>query len=167
MLKNCEKYLKGGSKYYLFYNMWIIYLLLFLQLALPAEYYYFQPENKRGSELFFHPINTVLNGSFDILRNGTYSSKNLLDVPYKGSLENIWFNITHPIENVEKFGVNKFVELEIFNPALTPQKGIFSLILLIMYWVMGCFMLKWQNGMIIITIDILNYGHLPPQLFIK
>jgi hypothetical protein len=105
--------------------MRIAYFLLFVQLIFPTEYYYFHPENQRGSELFFHPINTVLNGSFDILRNGTYSSKNLLDVPYKGSFENIWFNITHPIENVEKFGVDKFVELEIFNLSFDPSKGHF------------------------------------------
>ena len=32
-----------------------------------TNYYFYNPNIQRGSEPYFHPINTVLNGSFDIL----------------------------------------------------------------------------------------------------
>jgi hypothetical protein len=32
-----------------------------------TDYYFYNPNIQRGSEPYFHPINTVLNGSFDIL----------------------------------------------------------------------------------------------------
>ena len=41
------------------------------------------------------------------------------------SAKNIWENITHPIENVKKFGFDKFIELEIFNLSFNPRKGHF------------------------------------------
>ena len=89
------------------------------------DYYFYNPNINNGSENFFHPINTVLNGSYDILRNGTHKTNNITNISYGKSAENIWFNITHPVENVKKFGVDEFVELEIFNLSFDPSKGHF------------------------------------------
>jgi hypothetical protein len=101
-------------------------LLIFTSLLFGSnDYYFYNPHINNGSENFFHPINTALNGSFDILRNGSLKSNNLMDIPYGSSADNIWWNITHPVENVKKFGVDEFVELEIFNLSFDPSKGHF------------------------------------------
>ena len=89
------------------------------------DYYFYNPNINNGSENFFHPINTVLNGSYDILRNGSLKSNNIMNISYRSSTDNIWYNITHPVENVKKFGVDEFVELEIFNLSFDPSKGHF------------------------------------------
>jgi len=89
------------------------------------DYYFYNPNISIGSEQFFHPINTVLNGSYDILRNGSLKSNNIMDIQYVKSFDNIWFNITHARENVKKYGVDEFVELEIFNLSFDPSKGHF------------------------------------------
>ena len=83
------------------------------------------PDINWGSEQFFHPVNTTLNGSYDILRNGTLESKNIKNISYRNSLENIYYNITNPLKNIKSFGVNKFIELEIFNLSFNPAKGHF------------------------------------------
>ncbi|MBC8310852.1 MAG: hypothetical protein H8E72_00960 [Candidatus Marinimicrobia bacterium] len=104
----------------------ILKIALFTSLIFSStDYYFYNPHIKSGSEPYFHPINTILNGSFDILRNGTIKSNDITDIAYKNSAKNIWFNITHPIENVKKFGVDEFVELEIFNLSFDPSKGHF------------------------------------------
>ena len=90
-----------------------------------TNYYFYNPNIQRGSEPYFHPINTVLNGSFDILRNGSLKTNDITNISYSNSADNIWFNITHPIENVKKFGVDEFVKLEIFNLSFDPSKGHF------------------------------------------
>ena len=85
-----------------------------------TNYYFYNPNIQRGSEPYFHPINTVLNGSFDILRNGSLKTNDITNISYSNSADNIWFNITHPIENVKKFGVDEFVKLELIIPNLLP-----------------------------------------------
>ena len=89
------------------------------------SYYFYNPQIYNGSENFFHPINTVLNGSYDILRNGSIQSHNIMDISYRSSADNIWYNITHPIKNIKKFGLEQFIELEIFNLSFDPSKGHF------------------------------------------
>jgi len=104
----------------------LLTIVLFTSLLFSnTNYYFYNPNINNGSEKFFHPINTVLNGSYDILRNGTFKTNDITDISYGNSADNIWFNITHPIENVKKFGVDEFVELEIFNLSFDPSKGHF------------------------------------------
>ena len=103
----------------------LIYTLLASLSFTKGTNYYYNPNNDFGSDHYFHPINTVINGSYDILRNGTLGSNNVFDIPYLSSNDNIIYNITNPVDQVEKFGVDKFVELEIFNLSFDPRKGHF------------------------------------------
>ena len=104
----------------------LLILIIFKSFIFSSTHYYFyNPNIQYGSEAFFHPINTMLNGSYDILRNGSIKSNDITDIQYLNSAENIWANITHPIKNVKKFGVDKFLELEIFNLSFDPKKGHF------------------------------------------
>ena len=119
---------KIGIRHPLFFAMKKLIVKIFVISSLlygSNNYYFYNPQIDNGSEKFFHPINTILNGSYDILRNGSVKSKDITDIPYRKSSETIWFNITHPIENINKFGVNKFIELEIFNLSFDPKKGQF------------------------------------------
>ena len=104
----------------------ILIILLFPPLLYGTnEYFFYNPNTNYGSEKFFHPVNTVINGSYDIIRNGSLKTNDITKIEYSNSIDNIWFNITHPIENIKKFGVDEFMELEIFNLSFDPRKGHF------------------------------------------
>ncbi len=61
----------------------------------------------------FNPVTVIINGGFDILRNGK-SSKNLSKQYYRIGAENVFKNIIHPIESINKFGWRQFLTSEVF-----------------------------------------------------
>ena len=82
-------------------------------LAQEQKYYYYNPDNDFGSDLYFNPATLIMNGSFDILRNGGHT-KNVFDQEYKKGFENVWRNISDPFTHIEKFGWNNFLTKEVF-----------------------------------------------------
>jgi hypothetical protein len=94
----------------------ILYFLFLLQLVFCEEnknYYFYYPEIDYGSEVYFNPLSLILNGGYDVLRNGRHT-KDITDEYYAQGARNVWKNITHPIDNIEKFGWRRFLTSEIF-----------------------------------------------------
>ncbi|MDP8229418.1 MAG: hypothetical protein P9M15_08195 [Candidatus Electryoneaceae bacterium] len=104
----------------------LLVILFFFQFtdAQSKKYYFFHPENRFGSDLAFNPANVFINGSFDILRNGGHD-KNIFRQSYKIGWENVWYNISDPISNIEEYGWHNFLERECFNLTLNSSKGQF------------------------------------------
>ncbi len=94
-------------------------ILLVLLMVLPSmgqdstRYFYYHPGQDYGTESVFNPGTVILNGTFDILRNGAHS-KLLLEQPYELGMRNVWNNITHPIANIRQYGWKPFISEEIF-----------------------------------------------------
>ncbi|RPI00512.1 MAG: hypothetical protein EHM72_08985, partial [Calditrichaeota bacterium] len=86
-----------------------------------TKYYFHHPENNFGSDLIFNPASLFLNGTFDILRNNG-RPKNIYKIPYRTGVDNVIENLTHPVQNIEKYGWTNFVENEVFNTSLNPDK---------------------------------------------
>ena len=117
--------MKFHPSFFIMTKLFLKTLIIISLLFGANDYYFYNPNINNGSENYFHPINTVLNGSFDILRNGTLKTNDITDISYRNGAENIWFNITHPVENIKKFGVDEFVEFEILNLSFDPNKSQF------------------------------------------
>ena len=81
--------------------------------AQSKKYYFYHPEYNYGSELNFNPLTTLINGSFDILRNGGHS-KALNDQAYQNGATVVWGNITDPLNTIDQYGWNHFISEEIF-----------------------------------------------------
>ncbi|KAA3611103.1 MAG: hypothetical protein D8M58_14100 [Calditrichaeota bacterium] len=77
------------------------------------NYYFYHPDIKIGSETTFNPLSVILNGGFDILRNGK-SSKNISNQHYKIGIENVFQNLSHPLKNINRFGWRRFLTSEVF-----------------------------------------------------
>ena len=89
------------------------------------KYYFYNPKNNFGSELWFNPLTVVINGSYDILRNGGFSNKDVFNLPYKAGFDNVLRNISHPIKNIELFGWREFLRHECLNISLNTYKSQF------------------------------------------
>lgn len=77
------------------------------------KYYFYHPECDYGSEITFSPITVLLNGGFDVLRNGK-NSKEITRQHYAAGTENVMNNLLHPFNSIEKFGWKRFLTSEIF-----------------------------------------------------
>jgi len=102
--------------------MWLLNSLMMLTslfvvppvVAQEDPYYFYNPANDFGSDLVFNPLTLMINGSFDILRNGNMT-KDVFDLPYRNGFANVVANIAHPRDNIEKYGWSNFCADEIFN----------------------------------------------------
>lgn len=79
-----------------------------------SQFHFYHPEIDYGSESIFNPVTLFTNGACDILRNGSYS-KDIFKQPYQNGIKNVWMNISNPISNIKKYGLQKFLHREIFN----------------------------------------------------
>ncbi len=103
-----------------------ISLLIFFNFSLLAtlsgsdssKYYFYHPEITVGSETWFNPVTLALNGSFDILRNGS-RTKDITALEYALGWDNVWYNISHPIKRIEQFGWSEFLAHEVL-----PLRGL-------------------------------------------
>jgi len=86
--------------------------------------YYYKPNFDYGSESIFNPINLFLNGSFDILRNGSHT-KDIFAQPYQVGFNNVIDNVINPFENIEKYGYRNFLRREIFNLSANSNESQF------------------------------------------
>ena len=82
------------------------------------HYYFYKPAQTQGSDAIFNPINLLLNGSFDAMRIGTQSTHDLSLYKWRNDAQNIWNNITHPVERVRSYGWELFRRQELFNLSL-------------------------------------------------
>lgn len=83
-------------------------------VAQERRYYFYNPENRYGSDLLFNPLSLAVNGSYDILRNGAHS-KSVTQIEYGPGWRNIRRNIFHPVKHVRRYGTENFFEREFFN----------------------------------------------------
>ena len=111
----------------------IIIALFFLQIiksngfAQKHKYYFYHPEIKYGSELSFDPTTMFLNGSLDILRNGSHEnngeSKNIFKLDYETGIKTVWNNISDPLKHINRFGWKNFISTEIFPLGFSKKKA--------------------------------------------
>jgi hypothetical protein len=69
----------------------------------------------RGSDATFSPFTLLLNGSFDAMRIGTKEVHDLTSYKWKTDFQNVWNNVTHPIQSIRAFGWENFRRQELFN----------------------------------------------------
>lgn len=107
------------------------FLLLIIFHLLPAyscadqkHYYFYNPSNYFGSDGYFNPLNTIVNGSYDILRNGGHN-KDIFSLEYNQGWRNVWANISDPVAAIKQFGWRNFHRKELFNITLDSRSGQF------------------------------------------
>lgn len=77
------------------------------------KYYFYNPEIDFGSEAMFNPLSVILNGGFDVLRNGKHS-KDITKQDYKIGAQNVIKRVLNPLDTIEKYGWRKFLTSEVF-----------------------------------------------------
>jgi hypothetical protein len=89
--------------------------------AQEKRYYFFRPVSF-GSDAMFNPVSLIANGGFDELQ--MYGCSNTLsDINWKRSAANVWFNITAPLPQINRYGWKKFVDQEILPTGFTPRNA--------------------------------------------
>ena len=88
------------------------------------KYYFYRPENRFGSDAYFNPLSVVVNGSYDILRNGGHN-KNPFRQDYRTGWDNVLDNISDPAGNIRKYGWQTFLKQECYNLSLDCSKAQF------------------------------------------
>ena len=98
------------------YKHIFIICLIITSSIFPQEkkYYFYNPQNNFGSDLLFNPLSLLVNGSFDVLRNGSHT-KDIFDQKYLKGWQNLFANISDPFTNIRAFGWNRFIKQEIWN----------------------------------------------------
>ena len=93
-------------------------------LAQEKEYYFYNPENNFGSDLNFNPVTLMINGSFDVLRNGGHT-KEIFKRNFAHGYKNVFKNLGDPFTNIKRYGWNEFIKLEIWNFELNKNRSNF------------------------------------------
>jgi len=101
-----------------------LFLLNVTAEAQSNHFYYFRPENNFGSDAKFNPATYIINGGFDILRNGGHT-KDIRNLHISDGFDNVMDNILHPGKHIKKFGWDNFLEREILNLTLNKTKAQF------------------------------------------
>jgi hypothetical protein len=97
---------------------WLCLLAVSPSASQEKQYYFYKPAQTRGSDAAFSPMTLLLNGSFDALRIGTQTAHDLSLYNWRNDAQNIWHNVTHPIESVRAYGWETFRRQELFNLSL-------------------------------------------------
>lgn len=104
-------------------------LFVFIKTLISQEhqYYFYHPEYEYGSELSFSPFTTLLNGGYDVLRNGSHENNggtiSVFQLDYKQGFHNVWNNISNPFYHIRKYGSKRFVETELIPASLNPDEA--------------------------------------------
>ena len=102
-----------------------IAILLFSPLlAQETKYYFYNPKIDYGSDATYSPLSMMINGSYDIFRNGAHS-KDVFNQPYLIGMKNVWRNISSPLYNINRYGWDRFTREEIFNLNLNAKEAQF------------------------------------------
>ena len=105
----------------------IFFMAIFLchpLLAQETKYYFYNPKIDYGSDGFYSPLSMMINGSYDIFRNGAHS-KDVFNQPYMIGMKNVWRNISSPLYNINRYGWDRFTREEIFNFNLNAKEAQF------------------------------------------
>ncbi len=92
--------------------------------AQETKYYFYNPKNDYGSDAIYSPLSMMINGSYDILRNGAHS-KDVFNQPYYIGMTNVWRNISNPLYNISRYGWGRFSREELFNFNLNAKEAQF------------------------------------------
>lgn len=92
--------------------------------AQAQKYYFYNPKNDFGSDAFYSPLSMMINGSYDILRNGAHS-KDAFNQPYFIGMRNVWQNISNPFYNISQYGWGRFSHEELFNLSFNSKEAQF------------------------------------------
>lgn len=118
--------------FYFRYSNRTIVLLFLLSFFVARQtqakkYYFYHPEIHYGSEYVSNPLTLILNGSYDVLRNGGHSnngeSVSVFELDYRQGFRNVWRNITSPAYNISRYGWNRFLKQEVFPSSLKADKA--------------------------------------------
>jgi hypothetical protein len=84
---------------------------------LPAQdhFYFYHPEQRRGSDAFFSPLNLLLNGSFDALRTDPANNRDLRKMYFTRTSTIVWYNLRDPITRINAYGWGRFWREEFIN----------------------------------------------------
>ena len=93
-------------------------------MAQDQKYYFYNPKNDFGADATFSPLSAMINGSYDILRNGAHS-KDIFTEPYYTGMTNVWQNISSPLYNISNYGWGRFSNEELFNLQFNSQTAQF------------------------------------------
>jgi hypothetical protein len=93
-------------------------------IAQDQNYYFYKPKIDYGSEGFYNPLSMMINGTYDILRNGAHS-KDVFNQPYYTGMTNVWRNISNPLYNISNYGWGRFSDEELFNLKFNSQEAQF------------------------------------------
>jgi hypothetical protein len=109
-------------------NIFIFFLLFYSTIfAENKKYYFYNPDIDYGYEAGFTPFKVFLNGSFDILRNGSHENYgetiNILTLDYHNGFGNVWENIKSPLFYINRYGWKKFIHQELFPLSLNSDKA--------------------------------------------
>lgn len=102
--------------YKFFYKILVAILTIFSVgkgYSQEKKYYFFHPEIEIGSETMFNPLSVILNGGYDILRNGS-RPRDVTKQYYKIGTKNVLKNILNPLDTIEKYGWRNFLTSEVF-----------------------------------------------------
>ncbi len=89
------------------------------------KYYFYHPETTKGSEAMLTPLVTFLNGSYDVLRNGSHENNgetiDVFRLDYKQGFITIYENVTSPGKHIGRYGWKRFLSNEVFPTSLSPE----------------------------------------------
>ncbi len=84
-------------------------------LAAQERYYFYKPDETRGSDAFFSPLNLLLNGSFDAFRTDPGNDRNLRTRPWALHHSIVWYNVKAPIHRINQYGWGRTWREEFIN----------------------------------------------------
>ncbi len=115
----------------MFLKIWISLCLLGFGFSSAAagnahfKYYFYHPETEYGSEAMLTPLETVLNGSYDVLRNGSHENNgetiDVFRLDYRQGFSTVWENITSPGKHINRYGRKRFLSNEVFPTSFNPD----------------------------------------------
>lgn len=91
------------------------------------HYYFYRPEINFGSEASLSPDKVLLNGSFDVLRNGGHENNGetiaIDQLDYRTGFGNVWDNIRDPFSHIREYGWNEFLSREVLPTSLKKDRA--------------------------------------------
>lgn len=95
--------------------------VLLTTIVYPQQRHYFYHGPRAGSEMTYNPLSVILNGSYDVLQFEG-ETKNLDLVQYRSAGHQVWYNLTHPVSVIGRYGTLRFFRQEVFPFSFSPQK---------------------------------------------
>ena len=84
--------------------------------------FYFYHALPMGSESIFNPLTTIFNGGFGILQISNRSNR-LADINFQRGIENVTYNLSHPVSSISSYGWKRFFNQEILPTSLNRDRA--------------------------------------------